>query len=170
MSDRSAIVSSGPDPWNPTKGWDRVSVGCDHCYALALDEAVQGERARRNTKPTEIPHQWPGHWRDHPPGNPGLRRFAGVIPGWCTSNSMSDLFHARVRTPFIEQVCGDGGHPPCTYRLLAKRSTRLRRLAPRLPWPANVSMGVSLENTTATDKVENLRQVPTGQRFLSCEP
>ena len=35
MSDRSAIEWTEAT-WNPTTGCDRISAGCDHCYALTL--------------------------------------------------------------------------------------------------------------------------------------
>ncbi|WP_371127784.1 DUF5131 family protein [Streptomyces sp. 1222.5] len=35
MSDRSAIEWTEAT-WNPTTGCDRVSSGCDNCYALAF--------------------------------------------------------------------------------------------------------------------------------------
>jgi len=35
MSDRSPIEWTQAT-WNPTTGCDRVSPGCDHCYALSL--------------------------------------------------------------------------------------------------------------------------------------
>ena len=35
MADRSPIEWTQAT-WNPTTGCDRVSAGCDHCYALAL--------------------------------------------------------------------------------------------------------------------------------------
>src|ERR1700730_3929269 len=35
MSDNSAIEWCTAT-WNPTTGCDRVSAGCDHCYALTL--------------------------------------------------------------------------------------------------------------------------------------
>ena len=28
--------------WNPTTGCDRISAGCDHCYALAFSERLKG--------------------------------------------------------------------------------------------------------------------------------
>ncbi len=84
---------------------------------------------------------------------------------------MSDLFHARVPTEFVQRVFSVmAATPQHTYQLLTKRSTRLRRLAPQLPWPANVWIGVSVEDFTVTGRVEDLRQVPAAVRFLSCEP
>jgi protein gp37 len=86
-------------------------------------------------------------------------------------NSMSDLFHARVPVEFIHRVFSVmAATPQHTYQILTKRAVRLRRLAPRLDWPGNVWMGVSVENLEVADRVDQLRQVPAAVRFLSCEP
>jgi protein gp37 len=86
-------------------------------------------------------------------------------------NSMSDLFHARVPTPFIHRVFDVMVDTPRhTYQVLTKRSRRLARLASELPWPENVWIGVSVENADAVNRVEDLRGVPAAVRFLSCEP
>ena len=84
-------------------------------------------------------------------------------------NSTSDLFHARVPVPFIRQVLQVmQDTPEHTYQVLTKRSRRLRRLD--LEWPANLWLGVSVENARVLGRVDDLRQVPTAVRFLSCEP
>src|SRR5262249_39148642 len=44
------------------------------------------------------------------------------------------------------------------------------RLAPRLPWPKNVWIGVSVESTAYTWRGDYLRRVPAGVRFVSAEP
>jgi protein gp37 len=86
-------------------------------------------------------------------------------------NSMSDLFHARVPTEFVQRVFSVmAATPQHTYQVLTKRSTRMRRVAPQLPWPSNVWMGVSVEDTAACGRVDDLREVPAALRFLSCEP
>lgn len=54
--------------------------------------------------------------------------------------------------------------------LQAKGSRRLRRLAPELDWPANLWMGVNVENNAVLHQVDDLRTVPASVRFLSCEP
>jgi len=86
-------------------------------------------------------------------------------------NSMSDLFHARIPDEFILRVFAvmqaTSRH---TYQVLTKRSTRLRRLAPRLPWPKNVWMGVSVEDDDHVRRVDDLRHVPAAVRFISAEP
>ena len=60
--------------------------------------------------------------------------------------------------------------PQHTYQVLTKRSTRLRKIADRLEWPPNLWMGVSVEDSGALFRVDDLRAVPAAVRFLSCEP
>ncbi len=86
-------------------------------------------------------------------------------------NSMSDLFHAQVPVSFVRdvfQVMADT--PQHTYQVLTKRARRARRLAETLDWPANLWMGVSVEDSARLHRVDELRQVPAAVRFLSCEP
>src|SRR4029077_6162814 len=62
-------------------------------------------------------------------------------------NSMSDLFHERVPLAFIEQVFAVMVEAERhVFQVLTKRHERLLELAPSLSWPANVWMGVSVEN------------------------
>jgi len=56
--------------------------------------------------------------------------------------------------------------PQHTYQVLTKRARRLRQLAPKLDWPANVWMGVSVESEAELARVDDLRQVPAAVRFL----
>ena len=123
--------------WNPVTGCDRVSAGCDHCYALTLakrlkamgDAKYQNDGDPRTSGPgfdvtvhpksLEKPLRWTGH------------RTVFV-------NSMSDLFHARVPLSFVGDVFDViAATPQHTYQVLTKRSGRLRRIADQLSWPAN---------------------------------
>jgi protein gp37 len=54
--------------------------------------------------------------------------------------------------------------------VLTKRARRLRQVADRLDWPANLWMGVSVESGKELPRVDDLRLVPAAVRFLSCEP
>ena len=86
-------------------------------------------------------------------------------------NSMSDLFHEGVPLSFIHRIFKTMHEcPQHIFQILTKRSGRMRQIAPRIEWPANVWMGVSVENATVLSRVDDLRQVPAAVRFLSCEP
>jgi protein gp37 len=156
--------------WNPTTGCDRISAGCDNCYAMTL--------AKRLKAMGQAKYQNDGDPRTSGPGF-GLAVHGDALQlpyGWAGSrlvfvNSMSDLFHARVPLDFIRQVFQViADTPQHTYQVLTKRSTRLRRLASSLDWPPNLWMGVSVENSELLYRVDDLRQVPAAVRFLSCEP
>lgn len=147
--------------WNPVTGCSKVSQGCKHCYAerMALRlQAMGSQRYARGFAVTlhedllELPLRW-------------------QKPRVIFVNSMSDLFHEQVPLDFIQRIfvtmvrC-----PQHTFQVLTKRSRRLRELAPMLPWPANVWIGVSVEDIRVIDRVHDLREVPAHIRFLSCEP
>jgi protein gp37 len=86
-------------------------------------------------------------------------------------NSMSDLFHEEVPLDFIVSLFGTMQSASMhTFQILTKRSERLASLAPLLPWPPNVWMGVSVESQKYTFRIKHLREVPAAVRFLSLEP
>jgi len=86
-------------------------------------------------------------------------------------NSMSDLFHADVPESFIAQVFDVMVRArQHTFQVLTKRAMRLASIAPHLPWPENVWMGVSVESAKYTWRVNALRKVPASVRFISAEP
>lgn len=169
MSDRSAIEWTEAT-WNPTTGCDRVSSGCDNCYALALAKRLKAMGAAK--------YQNDGDPRTSGPGfDVTLHPDALDVPyGWKSPrvvfvNSMSDLFHARVPLDFVRQVFQVmADTPQHTYQVLTKRARRLRQVAPRLEWPSNLWVGVSVETEAELPRVDDLRQVPAAVRFLSCEP
>lgn len=175
MADRTAIEwVQGPDgargsTWNPVTGCDRVSAGCDHCYAEAIATRFAGTPA--------FPHGFavtlhpdrltqPTRWRK---------------PRTVFVNSMSDLFHHQVPDGFIHQVwqamAGSDRH---TFQVLTKRPHRMATLASRYnqhrtadgtiePLP-NVWLGASVETDRYTYRADHLRDTPAAVRFLSCEP
>lgn len=156
--------------WNPTTGCDRISPGCDNCYALALAKRLKAMGSPK--------YQADGDPRTSGPGF-GVAVHASALaepyswpsPRTVFVNSMSDLFHARVPLGFVREVFRVvEDTPQHTYQVLTKRSARLRKLADRLPWPPNLWMGVSVENAGAFSRIDDLRQVGAAIRFLSCEP
>ncbi len=97
--------------------------------------------------------------------------FSWAKPRMVFVNSMGDLFHEEVPIGFIRQVFGVmAATPRHTYQLLTKRAERLAEIAPLLPWPRNVWLGVTVEDHERLTREEKLRAVPAAVRFLSIEP
>ena len=156
--------------WNPITGCDRVSPGCAHCYALDL--------AARLKRFGQAKYQQDGARRSSGPG------FAVTLhpqaldaplrwrrPRVIFVNSMSDLFHEEVPVDFIESVFDVMSRADQhVFQILTKRHERLAELAPSLPWPPNVWMGVSIENVRFLHRADHLRTVPAAVRFISAEP
>ncbi|MFJ3310804.1 DUF5131 family protein [Streptomyces sp. NPDC086549] len=169
MSDRSSIEWTEAT-WNPTTGCDRVSSGCDNCYALTLAKRLKAMGSAK--------YQNDGDPRTSGPGfGLTVHPQALTVPlGWRTPrtvfvNSMSDLFHARVPLDYVRRVFDViASTPQHTYQVLTKRARRLRQVADRLEWPANLWIGVSVETVKELPRVDDLRRVPASVRFLSCEP
>lgn len=156
--------------WNPVTGCDRVSVGCDNCYALTMAKRL---KAMGSSK-----YQTDGDPRTSGPGF-GVKVHESSLNDplrWKTPktvfvNSMSDLFHAKVPLNFIEKVLDVMRKTPQhTYQVLTKRSLRLKRLSETLSWPDNCWIGVSVENSDALYRVDHLRHISAPVKFLSCEP
>ena len=169
MADKSSIEWT-QSTWNPTTGCDRTSPGCDHCYALTMarrlkamgnpkyqndgDPATSGSGfgITEHRDQLALPHSW-------------------KAPRTIFVNSMSDLFHPKVTDAFIAdvfQVMFDT--PRHTYQVLTKRAQRLAEIAPSLPWPDNVWVGVSVESDRYAFRANHLRKVPAAVRFISAEP
>lgn len=156
--------------WNPTTGCDRVSPGCDNCYA-----AVMSKRLKAMGSPK---YQKDGDPRTSGPGF-GIAEHESVLsqperwakPRTVFVDSMSDLFHPGVSDGFIRRVFDVmASTPRHTYQILTKRSRRLASLAGGLEWPPNVWMGVSVENEKYAFRVDHLRAVGAAVRFVSAEP
>ena len=155
MGDRSRIEWTEAT-WNPVTGCDRISAGCDNCYALALSKRLKAMGAEK--------YQTDGDPRTSGPGF-GVMTHPSALSQplqWRTPrvvfvNSMSDLFHARVDLPFIQSVFGViRGTPQHTYQILTKRPMRARRLADRLEWPQNLWLGTSIEDMNVADRVDEV--------------
>jgi protein gp37 len=147
--------------WNPVSGCDKISPGCKHCYAETMAKRLmamgqpnyrQGFKLALHPAMLERPLAW-------------------RTPQMVFVNSMSDLFHKDVPLLFIQRVFDVMRRAEWhTFQVLTKRAERLEELAPSLPWPRNVWMGVSVEREDYTFRIDHLRQTPAAVRFLSLEP
>lgn len=169
MADRSSIEWTEAT-WNPTTGCDRVSAGCDNCYALSLAARLKAMGSEKYQVDGDPRTSGPGFALTvHSSALDIPRRWRA--PRMIFVNSMSDLFHAKVPVSFVRDVLQVITETPQhTYQLLTKRALRLRRLADELDWPPNLWVGVSVEDSKSFSRIDDLRQVPAAVRFLSCEP
>ncbi|OGA43743.1 MAG: hypothetical protein A3G25_07785 [Betaproteobacteria bacterium RIFCSPLOWO2_12_FULL_63_13] len=147
--------------WNPVTGCTKISQGCKHCYAERMAKrltAMGAERYRNGFEVTLHPDlvDLPRRWRQ---------------PRVVFVNSMSDLFHDDVPLAYIQRVFATMRDcPHHTFQILTKRSDRLAQFAPLLQWPANVWMGVSVEDARVRHRIADLQATPAQVRFLSLEP
>jgi len=158
---RNSKIEWTESTWNPVTGCSKISVGCRNCYAerMALRLKAAGSRNYANGfRVTPHPHvlNTPLRWRQS--------RTIFV-------NSMSDLFHRDVPFDFISKIfdvmCQASHH---RFQALTKRSHRLLQLSPKLPWPENVWMGVTVEDAGCVFRMDHLRQTPAVIKFVSFEP
>ncbi|HKZ85817.1 MAG TPA: phage Gp37/Gp68 family protein [Anaerolineae bacterium] len=147
--------------WNPVTGCTKVSQGCKNCYAERMTKrltAMGSDRYRNGFRVTLHPDSLdePRKWKK------GRVVFV---------NSMSDLFHDDIPLSYIQRVFSTMRDcPHHTFQVLTKRSERLAELASNLPWPGNVWMGVSVEDSRVMHRIADLQNVPAAVRFLSLEP
>jgi protein gp37 len=117
--------------WNPTTGCDRISPGCDHCYALRL--------AGRLKAMGQPKYQRDGDLRTSGPGF-GVTVHEDVLLeplGWRKHrkvfvNSMSDIGHARVPAWLVARVFAVMAlSPQHSFHVLTKRPGRLASMLGR---------------------------------------
>lgn len=157
--------------WNPVTGCDRVSPGCDHCYAQTLArrlKAMGNPRYQNDGRPrtSGLGFGVTMHWDklEEP--------LARKKPTMFFVNSMSDLFHDKVSADFIDRVFDVmASTPRHTYQVLTKRPRRMASYTAKRGVPYNVWLGTSVENQEWSEKrVPLLVEIPARIRFLSCEP
>ena len=156
--------------WNPVTGCDRTSAGCDNCYALILSKRLKAMGAEKYQNDGNPATSGPGFGVTTHPASLA-QPYKWKRPSTVFVNSMSDLFHAKVPLSFVQDVFDVmADTPQHTYQILTTRAVRLRRMADKLRWPANVWMGVSVEEPKVLDRIDDVRAVPAAVRFLSVEP
>jgi protein gp37 len=147
--------------WNPLTGCTKISPGCRHCYAerMALRLQAMGQPNYANGFQLTV-HE---HMLELP--------LTWKKPQMIFVNSMSDLFHEDAPADFVLRVFDIMRRATWhTFQVLTKRSARLLELNPLIDWPANVWMGVSVENEDYAFRLEHLRRTGAKTKFLSLEP
>ena len=160
MSTKSRIEWT-ESTWNPITGCDKVSPGCEHCYAERMARRLKAmgvKKYRDGFKPTIHPDvlEAPAKWRKS--------QMIFV-------NSMSDLFHDDIQFEFVQQMFDVMERcPHHTFQVLTKRSKKLARFHKKLPWPDHIWMGVTVEHKDYIYRINDLRKTNAHVKFLSLEP
>jgi protein gp37 len=187
------------ETWNPATGCDKISAGCDNCYALTLAKRLKGMGSAK--------YQNDGHPVTSGPGF-GLTVHPDTLsiplrwrdPRTVFVNSMSDLFHARVPHDFLVDVFGvmAATGDRHIFQVLTKRPERAEAFLNRPgllaeiayqgaqrcenadrvhdsilygPWPIpSVWLGTSIESDKHVGRADALRDTPAAVRFISAEP
>jgi len=130
----STTIEWTDETWNPTLGCDRVSPGCDKCYAVNTATIRAGHPNLKIaaafdglTHKTDDGLDWTGRVNS-------LEDRLKVPLRWKRPrrvfvNSLSDLFHDDIPETFIAKVFAVmAGTPQHTYQVLTKRQGRMKSL------------------------------------------
>jgi len=158
--------------FNPWWGCERVSPGCQHCYAETFAKrtgnAVWGKSADRRRFGDK-------HWTEPLKWNRQAEKDGRRHLVFCAS--MADVFEDRAdHEPDRAQLWAlIEATPFLTWQLLTKRPENVHLMVPQRwvfdRWPENVWLGTTVEDQQrANERIPHLLANDASVRFLSCEP
>ena len=132
MSDKTGIEWTDAT-WNPTTGCDKVSPGCDNCYAMTLAKRLKAMGSPRYQVDGNPLTSGPGFGvSQHPTALDQPIRWKR--PRRIFVNSMSDLFHDQNPDAFIADVWAVMAEAKQhTFQILTKRPKRMQAEVRRKP-------------------------------------
>ncbi len=147
--------------WNPSKGCSKISEGCKNCYAASFAKRLQAmgmEDYKDGFKFQILPHRLNEPLKIKKP-----QRFF--------VNSMSDLFHEDMPDEYLDQIFDIiKKTPQHTYQILTKRAENMFEYFQNHNVPDNVWLGVTVENSSYTYRIDILRKIKSTIKFVSFEP
>lgn len=155
--------------FNPWIGCQKVSPGCDHCYAEALMDkrygkvewGPHGERKRTSDANWKLPLRWA-----RIANGTRQRVFCASLADWL-DNQVPETWRFDLAR-LIEAT------PQLDWLLLTKRIENLAKLSPwgsASPLPPNVWLGITAEDQANYDRRwAILSRIPATVRFISYEP
>lgn len=168
---KNTSISWADHTFSPWWGCQKVSPGCERCYAETFAKRV-GQKVWGGDVPRRVmsekywlqPHRW-----DIEAKRRRVRRRV-----FCAS--MADVFEDRRDLDLLRGKLWDliETTSALDWLLLTKRPENIRHMIPeawyRTPRP-NVWYGTTVENQEYAEKrIPRLLEVPAAVRFLSCEP
>jgi protein gp37 len=156
--------------FNPWWGCQRVSPGCEHCYAEAFAKrtgsAVWGPTAPRRFFGDK-------HWAEPLKWNAAAAKEGVRRRVFCAS--MADAFEDRPELveprSRLWALTTETSH--LDWLPLTKRPENILDMVPerwRSGFPPNIWMGTTVEDVKRKERIDHLRRVPAAVRFLSIEP
>lgn len=160
--------------FNPWWGCQRVSPGCEHCYAETLAHRYNF-KVWGPAKTTDRRMMSENYWKQPIKWNKAAAQVSGRKRVFCAS--MADVFedHPQLIDPRWRLIRLIEDTPNLDWLLLTKRPENIQRLGSAMWWrdgfPSNVWIGTSCEDQRRADeRIPHLLNVPANVRFLSCEP
>lgn len=147
--------------WNPSVGCNKVSSGCQNCYAETMARRLKamGTKGYENGfEFTTMPE------RLEQPLN--IKK-----PTKFFVNSMSDLFHEKMPFAYLDAIFDIIEKTPWhTYQILTKREKIMAEYFQDKVLPKNVWLGVTVESSKTKHRIDYLRNINASIRFISIEP
>lgn len=157
----STAIEWTDETWNPVTGCTPISAGCLNCYAQRMAKRLKAMGQHRYRNGFQVTCH--GDLLDAP--------FRWRKPRRVFVCSMGDLFHDDVPMNFILQVYDyihwSSRH---TFQILTKRPDGFHDLARSYKLASHVWCGVTVEAAGVKHRINALADLPTPNRFLSCEP
>jgi len=147
--------------WNPVSGCDKISRGCENCYAERMAKRLQAMGTKGYEDGFKVTL--------HPDSlqKPLKMKKPQVI----FVNSMSDIFHEDIEDEYIFKIFEVMNKAYWhIFQVLTKRPQRLDNIAHKLNWTDNIWMGVTVEANDYVKRVDYLRDIDAKIKFLSIEP
>lgn len=161
--------------FSPWLGCQKLSAGCDNCWAERLDTMNGGthwtQRAARQIV-AETTWSKPVQW------NRKVAALGHRMKVLC--GSVCDVFELNTEVPGLETARARlwtliDSTPNLAWLLLTKRPQYIEGMVPlkwlrASRWPRNCFCGVSVENSNFKKRIDCLLRVPAPLLFVSCEP
>ena len=147
--------------WNPSIGCTKISDGCKNCYAESFAKRLQAmgmEDYKDGFKFKILPHRLNEPLKIKKP-----QKFF--------VNSMSDLFHDDMPDEYLNQIFDVINQTPQhTYQILTKRVENMYIYCQNHNVPQNVWLGVTVENSKYSYRIDILKKINATIKFISFEP
>ncbi len=166
--------------FNPWRGCQRVSPGCEHCYAETLSKrnhALLGQWGPPAAGGTRVIAS-PAMWREPLRWNAAAKASGQEHRVFCSS--LADVFEAlpQLEEPRRWLWTLIVATPHLNWLLLTKRPQNVLGMVPPswlggggINFPSNVWLGTTVEDKArAQERISHLLRVPAKVRFLSMEP